>query len=87
MATEYNYPIWDGKTIIGYYNSSSQLFGNFIEIFEVSPFKQKYKVKPKTIKIPIITSIVENTGVRITMEFRLDVRRKSQRQINIILGH
>ncbi len=86
MITGYSYDVWNGKEVIGHYFSMFRLSGTHIVIPAVSPFKESYFRKPEMIKIPLIPRMIYDDGVEIRYRITMDVRKKSKRQINIILG-
>lgn len=86
MITGYSYDVWDGRSVVGQYWSLHQIQGEYLELCEVPTLKQVYGRKIKTIKIPIVCVESFNDGVEFRFRFSLDVRKKSKRQIKIILG-
>lgn len=85
MKTGFCYPLWNGKKIVGHYYSPDPIWGDFIEFPEISILKQPYVLKPKSIKVPIYRSWSDD-GMVIKATRMLDVRKKSNRQIAIILS-
>lgn len=84
MIRTYNYELWNGKKVLGYYSSIHQLCGNRMVVYETSTLKQSYKSYPKTFEIPITTRIVSYDGIDMLSRIVLDVRKKSKRQIDIM---
>lgn len=84
MIRTYSYELWDGKKVVGHYNSISQMRGKVLLVPEVSMFKQPYGTKERIIEVPVLVREVANDGVDVTFRICLDVRRKSKRQIEII---
>ena len=85
MPEYYDYPIWNGKKIIGYFRWSNRLFGVSVVIPVNSILKQKYGKNIETISVPLVRRVLNDDGVRYTVETALDVRRKSERQIKILM--
>lgn len=84
MPVPYVYELWNGKKVVGFYTTSFAITGNYIVIPVLSLFKQFYNKRYEFIKIPIVYDI-QDDGVTVIMKRRLDVRKKSKRQIDIIL--
>lgn len=78
---EYWYEVWNGKEVLGYYKTSNPIPGNHL----VLPYKTS-NGKVKTFTIPITYLFLNDTGLPPTFRVVLDVRRKSKRQINLLLG-
>lgn len=87
MITPKRYELWNGKEVVGYYNSNFEICGRRLIVPEQSMLKQKYGSALKTIEVPIITRIISNDGVDVHFRIVLDVRCKSARQIKILNGH
>lgn len=85
MPTFYDYPIWNGKEVVGFFRCSTRLSGRTVVVMETPNLKQKYSERPKTISVPLSTRILNDDGVRYTVEIVLDVRRKSKRQVDILM--
>lgn len=85
MATYYNYELWNGEKILGYYSATFPIRGKFLFVRPVSTFKQLYDIKPEIIKVPIITRVVSTTATDVHSRIVLDVRKKSKRQIGILM--
>lgn len=79
MVHGYTYGIWDGKTIIGQFNTFFPLYGRNVLIPYVSLLKQLYGKKYQSITVPI-HYLTEDDGVKVVMTRVLDVRKKSRRQ-------
>jgi hypothetical protein len=86
MPTDYVYELWNGKAVVGFYKSSSPIYGKSVHIFETSILKEIYGRKTKMIAIPTMFRIVSTTYQDQTIRMVLDVRRKSKRQLQIITG-
>ena len=81
------YDIWNGKKVIGSYESNDILQGKSLTIMYNSRVNLKSKtLYLGTIEIPIITRLVHDDGVEYLVRRCLDVRKKSKRQIKIILA-
>lgn len=85
MITGYSYDLWDGEKVIGKHWVLFKIWGKALIVPELSPLKQPYNRKPKEIRIPLIYREVYNDGVEIHYRITLDVSRKSDRQIAILL--
>jgi hypothetical protein len=85
MASMYSYPVWNGKKILGYYSSMSPIYGKVLVMPTLSTLKQSYDRKLETIYFPMIYRSLDN-GVTITTTRTIDVRKKSKRQISILMG-
>lgn len=85
MNIGYSYPVWDGKQIIGHRNFQFRLMGKAVVIPTVSELKRIYNKRYEEIIFPI-SYLSEDDGITIKMTRVIDVRRKSQRQIKILLG-
>lgn len=79
MPEIYAYDVWDGKKVIGHFHSGSPIHGKFVAIPQTG--------KPWDIFIPIIWREIPGTPIERVFRVTLDVRRKSKRQIAIILTH
>lgn len=86
MFVGYTYEVWNGKKVIGRYNISSSILGRFLIVPEVSIFKQSYYKKATYIRVPVIYQFVSDNGIEVTYKRVLDVRKKSKRQIKILIG-
>lgn len=86
MILGYDYDLWDGKKVIGTMHSFFALKGGSISMPEVSALKQSYYAEPKTISCPIFIRTVSDDGVTITAKRTIDVRKKSKRQIKILMS-
>ncbi len=82
MAVPFEYELWDGHKVVGKICLPYEVTGKGIAILEEFILKQRYSQKLKEIKIPIITVKTDYKTYRIM----LDVRRKSPRQIALILA-
>lgn len=85
MFMGYTYEIRKSNKIIGYKTLIEPVRGLFLVIPAESIFKQKYGRRYEHIKIPIGYEIKDD-GVTVSTTRFLDVSRKSQRQIDLILG-
>lgn len=86
MPTYYAYELWNGKKVIGYYNSQYQLQGLSVVIPTISELKRLYGRTYETITVPLGVRCISNDGIDSVYRLYLDVRRKSKRQIKIIRG-
>lgn len=84
MPETYQYEVWNGKEVIGYYSSNYQLTGVFINIYEHTPLKYPYGPY-KSIKIPLVLRPILVNGIDFHYRLVLDVRKKSKRQIDLII--
>lgn len=85
MIRTYQYELWNGKKVVGTYTTPYRLMGLHTLVSEHSTLKQFYRQKLKVIKVPIITRIILDDGVDITVRRCLDVRRKSKRQLELLI--
>jgi len=85
MATSYSYELWDGKKVVGHFNASFPLCGAHVVVPEVSTLKQRYGTRVKYIKVPMATRVVSDNGVDRLIRLVLDVRKKSNRQIRVLI--
>lgn len=85
MVRIYSYELWNGKSVLGYYSTLFIIMGKSITIYEESALKQIYGQKMKIIEVPLTIRCVKNDGIECTYRTVLDVRKKSKRQINILL--
>lgn len=76
--------LWDGKKVIGTVRNRD-LIGRFCVFLTVSILKEEYNKKYERIKVPIIIRPVWDNGIDFMFRRCLDVRRKSKRQIKILL--
>lgn len=80
----YKYELWDGEKTVGYYVTSYTLHGNeaVIPILNEGKFER--------ITVPLIFSLLDviSEGPKkiVTYKISLDVSRKSQRQINLLMS-
>lgn len=86
MSTQYLYELWNGKECVGYHSSMFLLLGKFIVVPETPILKQLYNKKLKTVTAPLIYRVVDDNGVDIISRRVIDVRRKSKRQIAVLVG-
>lgn len=86
MNRIYAYELWNGKEVVGHYVSMSPLYGRTLAVPELPPLKQSYFRKIKRIEVPIITRVVSDDGVTMTVRIVLDVSKKSKRQIELLKG-
>jgi hypothetical protein len=86
MPGGFVYDLWNGKEVVGQYNATFPLAGDYIIVQETSAFKQFYSQKPKVIRVPLVFLVKQDDGVEIVFRKVLDVRRKSKRQIDILRG-
>lgn len=84
MPTEYNYELWNGKEVVGYFHTAHKIFGKYLIVPTISELKRHYNRQYEEIKVPVAYRKVFDDGVDITMRTVLDVRRKSKRQIEIM---
>lgn len=85
MIRCFSYDLWNGKEVIGCYRSLMPIRGDLLEVRTVSAFKEVYNKKYEIIKVPVLWRTVYEDEVEIRKRRVLDVRRKSKRQIGIIL--
>jgi hypothetical protein len=85
MITGYTYELWNGSKVLGEITLISPVIGKYCLFYEKSILKQKYGQCAKFIKVPICGRIIEKTYKDYTYRICLDIRKKSKRQINIIL--
>jgi hypothetical protein len=86
MPNMYEYELWNGKKVVGYHLSLFPLIGRKLVIYETNVFKEKYANASKTFTVPITFRVVYITQTECLTRIILDVRRKSKRQIEIIIG-
>lgn len=84
MGDFYKYELWNGKEVVGYYNTSHGVYGKVLIIPCISEFKRKYSTSIKEIQVPVISRVVYTTPTECLTRIVLDVRKKSKRQIEII---
>lgn len=85
MTRIYIYKLWNGgDDYVGEVTSITPFLGKYANFAEYSTLKQPYGITMKFIEVPIHLLISDN-GVTITQTRVLDVRRKSPRQIKLIL--
>lgn len=85
MVTGYSYDIWNGKKVIGSYWSDCRLHGRELVVPAVSEFKREFGKRYETIMVPLISRLVYDDGVEYRVRISLDVRRKSKRQLKLIM--
>lgn len=85
MITGYNYEVRSGKQLLGHVNSSTRFQGNSVFFPTISELKRDYGRTYELIKVPIAYLVISDNGVDYTTRRYLDVRRKSARQIELIL--
>lgn len=85
MPTVYTYELWNGKEVVGHYCSSTRLIGLHVVIPYVTALKSAYGRRIKTVIVPVMHRVLPSSGVDYCVRPVLDVRRKSARQIKIIL--
>jgi len=86
MKMRYEYELWNGKEVVGKVYADWPMAlaaGDFLEIPEVSMFKQKYGCKVKTVRFNLRYRTIECYR-DITSRLCIDVRRKSKRQIDLL---
>lgn len=86
MPTHYAYELWNGKVVLGHYGTQFPLQGLSVVIPTISELKRIYDRTYETITVPLRMRLVSDNGVDFTYRLYLDVRRKSQRQIQLIRG-
>lgn len=84
MIETYKYELWTRKKQVGVFNTTSELFGNSLIVYESPLFKQPYGKKIKTIEFPLRTRVVFSKGPDMLIRKVIDVSRKSKRQIGIL---
>ncbi len=80
----YIFPVWNGKDIIGHYSSKTFTSSRLV-IPVVSEFKRFYNKQYEDIEVPILSLVKHITKTKYEVQHVLDVRRKSKRQIDLIL--
>jgi hypothetical protein len=86
MGSSYTYQFWDGRKFIGSYTTQFPIVGKAMMFPSIAPLKELYYGKKyETIEVPI-AYLTEDNGVSYTTTRVLDVRRKSKRQREILLG-
>lgn len=79
------FPLWDGKNIVGYHASDCYgPFGKCLVVNVYSPLKEPYGVKAERISVPIHSLFKQISRTIHQYQLVLDIRKKSQRQINIL---
>lgn len=86
MNTGYRYELWNGKEVVGYYHSPSRLFGKKLIIAAVSELKAVYGKTYEQITVPIVHRTITSSHSDITIRQVLDVRKKSPRQLDLIMA-
>lgn len=87
MPTGYIYELYKAGKIIGTYWSSNKLVGKFLVVPELHTLKERYSTRPKMIEVPLVSHVVYDDGVEYRVRMRLDVSKKSKRQIDILQGY
>ncbi len=81
MVTGYNYELWNGREVVGVYNSMSPLFGDYLVVPQLSIYKQPYNRKMKLDKFNLEARYIKVSHSDTLIRIVIDVRRKSKRQI------
>lgn len=84
MSTIYSYELWNGKEVVGYFNALFRVQGTHVIIPTISEYKREYGRTCEKIKVPISSRVLYYNGIDTYTRIVLDVRKKSQRQIDII---
>jgi hypothetical protein len=84
MNTGYSYELWNGKAVVGHFNTFTPLYGKFLVIPSIPLLKQPYGKKIVEVCVPVTTRFVSDDGVDIVVRRVLDVRKKSKKQIEIL---
>ncbi len=83
----YPYELWDGKQVIGKVYLPYKVWGTSVAIsFAPSILKQEYGKKYEKIVCPIAVRQVSDDGPTIVFKRYLDVRKKSQRQRQLLMA-
>lgn len=84
MSDYYSYDLWNGKKVVGQYNSYAEikLTGNSITIpvYDNSKYVDRYEA----ITVPILYKLTKTDYKTSTVLICLDVSRKSKRQIKLL---
>lgn len=84
MITVNRYELWNGKKVLGYYNTTSILMGSELIIHTISELKRIYGKYYEEIKIPLTCRIIRKDATEYSVRTVLDVRKKSKRQRELI---
>lgn len=90
MASWYYYDIWDGEKVIGRLSSMFRLYihcgETTIQLFcDYSGKNKRGKRGDEDLTVPLIMRTVYDDGVEVRQRLTLDVRKKSKRQIQLLL--
>lgn len=84
MTRTYCYELWNGKEVIGRVTLMYPIKGKSVTFPTVSVLKALFRRKYETITLPIAYCSISDDGVDYVVRRRLDVRRKSKRQIELV---
>ncbi len=85
VSQSYQYELWDGKQVVGRLTLPYKLVGISIRlVFSPGPLKEVYGKKYESITCPVVHHVIHEDGIDTTIRCRVDVRRKSKRQIALL---
>ena len=86
MTYVFNYELWNGHKVLGYFSTTQLIYGKEVIVPELSGLKRPYNRGVKEIRVPILARTVSDDGIHTRIRRVLDVRKKSKRQIKLLSG-
>ena len=85
MPESYVYELWNGKKVIGTVNFFGPILGTKAVFPTISEFKRQYGRNYETIEVPLMYLSQSISYREYSVKTVLDVRKKSKRQIKLLL--